>query len=239
MLKKYSFLGCILLLVLVLSACNNEQEEASDNEPKDAEKKEKTDPLSELTIDEKETVATVNGKEIKGDKYNLALQQIQSNLQMQGQAVSKENGEIIKQQAVDGLVGEELIMQDLDTFTYEIEEEKIDEQIKQIRGQYEDEQQFEEKFLKENDLTLEKLEEEIKLQMKLDQYLVEKVGPIDVTDKEIKDFYASYTEQVKDAPELEELKEQIKVSLQQTKQQKKITEIIKDLKEKAEVEIHI
>ena len=133
--------------------------------------------LESQQIDEKKTVAIVDDKEILGIDYNTALASIQGQMQQMGQdPTSKEAAEQAKNQTIDSLVGQTLLLQEADKKSYKVSEADINKQLDEIKKQFKTEKEFE-AALKQSGMDMKTLETKIADGIKLNQY-VEKEVPL-------------------------------------------------------------
>jgi parvulin-like peptidyl-prolyl isomerase len=255
-MKKMMFILITGLIVVVLAACggNDESKEAkNDDKAKTAEtdqQKEMQKQMEEMQkkleaqqIDEKKTVAIVNDKEILGSDYNSALASAQGQMQQMGQdPTSKEAAEQVKQQTIDSLVGQTLLLQEADKKSYKVSEADINKQLDEIKKQFKTEKEFE-AALKKSGIDMKTLETQIADEIKLKKYVEKEFPASEITDEEIQKTYDQYAEQGKttgqEVPKLEEVKTQIEQSLQQQKQQEKLVQQVEKLKKNAKIEIKI
>jgi parvulin-like peptidyl-prolyl isomerase len=255
-MKKMMFILITGLMVVVLAACggNDESKEAkNDDKAKTAEtdqQKEMQKQMEEMQkkleaqqIDEKKTVAIVNDKEILGSDYNSALASAQGQMQQMGQdPTSKEAAEQVKQQTIDSLVGQTLLLQEADKKSYKVSEADINKQLDEIKKQFKTEKEFE-AALKKSGMDMKTLETQIADEIKLKKYVEKEFPASEITDEEIQKTYDQYAEQGKttgqEVPKLEEVKTQIEQSLQQQKQQEKLVQQVEKLKKNAKIEIKI
>jgi parvulin-like peptidyl-prolyl isomerase len=255
-MKKMMFILITGLMVVVLAACggNDESKEAkNDDKAKTAEtdqQKEMQKQMEEMQkkleaqqIDEKKTVAIVNDKEILGSDYNSALASAQGQMQQMGQdPTSKEAAEQVKQQTMDSLVGQTLLLQEADKKSYKVSEADINKQLDEIKKQFKTEKEFE-AALKKSGMDMKTLETQIADEIKLKKYVEKEFPASEITDEEIQKTYDQYAEQGKttgqEVPKLEEVKTQIEQSLQQQKQQEKLVQQVEKLKKNAKIEIKI
>ncbi|MCG7343484.1 SurA N-terminal domain-containing protein [Sporosarcina sp. ACRSL] len=255
-MKKMMFTLITGLLAVVLVACggNEENTEATnDDKAKTAEtdqQKEQEKQMAEMQkkleaqqIDENKTVAIVNDEEILGSDYNTALASIQGQMQLMGQdPTSKEATEQAKNQTIDSLVGQTLLLQEANKKSYKASEADVTKQLDELKKQFKTEKEFD-TALKQTGIDMKTLETKIADNIKLQQY-VEKELPVGkITDEEIQQMYDQYAEQGKstgqEVPKLEDIKPQIEQSLQQQKQQQKLAQQVEELKKNATIDIKI
>ena len=241
-------------LALGLAACGDDDKKAKDKTPQEetgqeATKEEKAaaeemqKKLVEQQVDDNKIVAIVNDEELKGDKYNAVLMSIQGGMQQSGQdPTSKEAAEQVKEQTLDSLVTQTLILQKAEEEKIKASESEIDEEYSSYEEQFGGEKEMA-KALKSQGM------DEDAMKAKIAEYLIsvkyqDKVAPAEkVTDKEIKKYYDEAAAQSKEAgqelPPLEEASEQIKGIMEQQQQQEKLAAHVEELKEAAKIDLKI
>jgi len=255
-MKKLMFTLITGLMIVVLAACggNDESTEAKNNDKTKTEEneqqKEQQKAMEEMQkklerqkIDEKKTVAIVNDTKILGSDYNGILSSIQGQMQQMGQdPTSKEAAEQVKNQTIDSLVGQTLLLQEADKKSYKVSEADIKKRLDEVKKQFKTEKEFE-SALKKTGMDMKTLETQIADGLKLNQYVEKEISVGKITDEEIQKTYDQYAEKGKttgqEIPKFEEVKPQIEQSLQQQKQQEKLAQHVEELKKKAKIEIKI
>jgi hypothetical protein len=255
-MKKMMFTLITGLMAVVLVACGG-NDESTEGKNDDKAKTVETDQQNEQQkqmeemqkqleaqqIDENKTVAIVNDKEILGNDYNTILVSIQGQMQQMGQdPTSKEATEQAKNQTIDSLVGQTLLLQEADKKSYKVSEADINKQLDEIKKQFKSEKEFK-AALKKSGMDMKTLETKIADDIKIKQYVEIEVPAGEITDEEIQKMYDQYAEQGKstgqEVPQLEEVKPQIEQSLQQQKQQEELAQQVKELKKNAKIDIKI
>ncbi|MCM3710628.1 SurA N-terminal domain-containing protein [Sporosarcina luteola] len=255
-MKKMMFTLITGLLAVVLVACggNEESTEApNDDKAKTAETDQQKEQqkqteemqkkLEEQQVDENKTVAKVNDEEIVGSDYNIALASVQGQMQLMGKdPTSKEAAEQAKNQTIDSLVGQTLLLQEADKKSYKVSKADINKQLDEIKEQFKTEKEFE-AALKQSGIDMKTLETQLADDIKLKKYVEKEVPAGKITDEEIQQMYDQYAEQAKsagqEAPKLEDVKPQIEQSLHQQKQQEKLAQQVEELKKNAKIDIKI
>ncbi len=221
----------ILLLsiaVLVLGACSN------DSSKENTEKENKED-----------LVATVDGEGISKQQYERELEAMKATYEQQGmpedQMDSKMKEELEKS-VLDQMINAELLLQKAEKDGISIEEKEIDEELKNIKGNFEDEKQFEE-ALKKNEMTEKDLKDQLKKQLAVNKYLDSKIGEVEATDEEIQAMYDQYKQlaqaQEQEPEALEKIKPQLEQQVLSEKENEQISKLIEDLRKENEDKIKI
>jgi FKBP-type peptidyl-prolyl cis-trans isomerase (trigger factor) len=251
-MKKLLYSILIGLMAVVLTACgsndeadknNDEKETAQPTEDPQKQAEELQKKLDNEKVDEKKTVVIVNDEKISGAEYNSVLSMIQMQMQQLGQdPTSKEVAEQIKEQTINSLVGKRLLLQDADKKGYTASKDAIEKQLAEIKGQYEDDEKFNE-AMKQLGMNSEQLNTQIAENIKYTQYVDKEIKVEEATDKEIKEYYDQVAAQGsasgQETPKLEELKPQIKEQLEQQKKQEKLVKYVEELKKDAKVDIKV
>lgn len=250
-MKKYLLTLLIGLLALSLAACNNDEDKAKTDEASDTKQKEEqaaVDPeemqkkLEKQKVKDDQVVAVVNGQELKGAEYNNALSISQMQFQLMGQdPTTDEIAKQIKDYTLEGLVGQTLLMQEIDKKGYKATDEEINKELDGLKSQYENEEEFE-KALKENNLTLDNLKKQISDTVKYSKYVKNDLKVEEVKEEEIKEYYdsmASNDTESKEKQKYEDVKEELKLQLEQQKTQEKLNPKIEELRKAAKVELKI
>ena len=257
-MKKIITTLLLALLTIGLAACGSNEE--SQKQADDKAKTEETDKqaqedqakkmeemqkkMDEQKIEKDKIVAIVNDEKIKGEDYNNVLSQSQMQYQQMGQdPTSKDAAKKIKDQTIDSLVGQTLLMQQADEKGYKATDDEIDKQLEEVKKQYKDDKQFEE-AMKKAGFTMDELKTQIAENIKYTNYVEKEIKVDEVTEDEMKAYYDQYAnqqgqDQSKDAPKYEEVKPQIKTQLEQQKKQEKLVQHVEDLKKNAKIDVKI
>lgn len=249
----YPFISGIIAVVLTACGSNDAGEQTNDKdqtksaqtEQKDQEKQmeEMQKKLDKQKVEDKETVAIVNDKELLGRDYNMALSSLQMQMQQMGQdPTSKEAAKQVKEQAINNLVGQSLILQEADKKGYQASEGEVEKQLAKTKEQFKDDKKFE-AALKQAGLDMETLKIQTAENIQYTKYVEKEIPVGEITDKEIQAYYEQSAQQEsaggQELPKLEEVKPQIKEQLVQQKQQEKLVQLVAELKKNAEVDIKI
>nr|WP_239537379.1 SurA N-terminal domain-containing protein [Arthrobacter roseus] len=199
-------------------------------------------------------VATVNGKDVPKDKFVLAYKAQFQQAQMSGQELDQEQ---LKKQTADGLVGNELMLQEAEKRGLAAKDSDVDKKLDELMKQNEF-KSTDELFaaLKEQGLDKEQARAEVKSQISLEKLLADESGSMEPTDKELKDAYKQVVEQQKKAaeapaegaksegkkaevPSFEEVKDQLAQQAKSQKQAEAAQALVAELKKDADVKILI
>ncbi len=190
-----------------------------------------------------ETVATVDGTTITRSEIEGGMEQMKMMYQMQGQEVTPEIEDQLRQSVLNELISEALILDEAERQGFEVSEEEIEEQYESIVQQYEGEEALEE-ILQQEGMSKEDLEEDIARQLTVQNFLDEQTEKaldekdIEVSEEDKKALYEQMEEQDPDLPDFEEMKPQLRENLIQEERQDIIMQLVDDLREDATIEFH-
>jgi hypothetical protein len=253
-MKNLMYPVIIGLMLVVLTACASKDEGGRSNK-EDKQKTAQTGQqdqkrqieemkkkMDKQKVDEKDTVAIVNGEKLLGSDYNTVLATSQNQLQQMGQdPSSKEAAKRIKEQTISTLVGHTLLLQDADKKGYEASDADIKNGLAEVKKRYKNQKDFESAMNKAG-IKMDELNSQIAENVKFQKYIDKEIPTVEVTDKEIKEYYQYAMQQSKSdqkAPELEAVKPQIKQQLQQQKKQENLLKRVDILKKNAKVDIKV
>lgn len=255
-MKKIIFPLIAGIMAITLTACgsndkgaqsNNskEQTKTAQTEQQDQEKqmKEMQKKLGKQKIDEKKTVAIINNEEVLGSDYNMVLSSLQMQMQQMGQdPTSKEAAKQVKEQTIDSLVGQTLILQEAAKKGYQASDDEVEKQLVKMKESYKDDNKFED-AMKLAGLDMTTLKAKTAENIQYMKYMEKEIPVEEVTDEEIQAYYDQSAQQAsaggQKLPKLEEVKPQIKQQLEQQQQQKQLTTLVEELKKNAKVDIKI
>ncbi|MFI8686550.1 SurA N-terminal domain-containing protein [Rossellomorea sp. NPDC077527] len=256
-MKKLLTTLLLALLTIGLAACGSDEEsqkaddkaktEATDKKAQEEQAKkmeEMQKKMDEQKVEKDKVVAIVNDEKIKGEDFNNVLSQSQMQYQQMGQdPTSKDAVKKIKDQTIDSLIGQTLLMQQAEEKGYKATDDEINKQLEEVKKQYKDDKQFEE-AMKKAGFTMDELKTQIAENIKYTTYVDKEIKVDEVTEDEMKKFYDQYAsqqgkEQAKDAPKFEDVKPQIKTQLEQQKKQEKLVQHVEDLKKNAKIDVKI
>lgn len=190
-------------------------------------------------VDDSKVVATVNSEEITQNSLNARVMQFKQGTNEED--ITPEQEKQLETQALDALISERLINQDIKGQEIEVTDKEIDDSVQQIKDRFETEEEFNTELETQN-LTLDQLKENISLQLVNQKYLSQNIDMtgVTVTEEEITQVYNQAKANQDNVPELtDELKQQINQQLLTQKQNALIAEHIEKLKEGAEINKNI
>jgi hypothetical protein len=222
LLKKQIYFIAMILLLFALVACSDDED------------------VTLGQVEDDLTVATINGVEIKGDEYNFVHARTESLLSQQGQDTEDEKvAKQVRELSLNQVIGQHLVFQDAEEKGYKVSEEELTEELDKIKGQYENDEAYQE-ALKSSNLSEDKFKEQLTNQLIMDKYIEKEIGEMEVSEEEINSYYEDYKEVAKDKAEpLEDIKDVIKNELESQKQGNELNKIVQELKKESDVKIHI
>lgn len=267
MLGKKILSSIALIAMLSLSACNADEENA-DGAPEASASAGDQGALPEPNLDDvPDVVATINDTEITKEEfatnYESQYQQMAYQAQMSGSDVDEDQ---LKQESLEIMIGNELLLQEAEDQDIEVTEDDVDEFLddfaKQQGLESQDEliAQFEEQGMDE-----EQLRDDSKKQVAMDR-LIETLDVDEPSEEELKDLYDEQMEQQKQLmeaqasadpsaqaedgssesasgedqlPSFEESKDDLEEQVKLQNENEAITELVEDLREDADIEIFL
>ena len=194
---------------------------------------------------EEDAVAIVNGESVPRDEFDQMLEMRMEMYEMQEPVGEGEEAaemeEMLKQQTLDELIAQTVIMQNAEAEGIAVEEDEIEEQYQLLKGQY-GEEEFQ-TVLEEQNMSPESLRENIANQLVIQEYVEKKAAEelgeeaLEVSEDELKALYEQHSMQMEDLPEFEEMKPQLIEMAQQDKMQEVAGEIVNQLIEESDIEV--
>ncbi|WP_366247446.1 SurA N-terminal domain-containing protein [Terribacillus aidingensis] len=250
-MKRITTLCLMLVLAIVLAACGNDEDKSSDNastaDQEEAQKQmeEMQKKMEEQQVDPEETVATVNGTEIKGEEYNSLLSSAQQQSQANGEDPTTDDGaKELKDQVLKSLVGNELLFQEAEKKNYEVSDKEVDEQMQSAKEQFENEDKFKE-ALEAAGTTEDEYKQRLKEGLLVNKYVDEELSPKEVTEDDMKTYYEEMEKQAKESeqedslPKYDDIKDQLKATMEQQNLQTVMLEKVDELEKDADVKYNI
>lgn len=200
-----------------------------------------------------DVVAEVNDADISGEEYSSAYETQFSQMAMQSQMSGEEvDEEALQEQTLNNLIGYELLTQEAEANGYEASEEDVDAELESVAES--NGMESVDEFLsmaEEQDVSEDELRADVKQQVLINQV----VGSLDVeepSEEEIEQTYEDFADQQSsqgqgqgqdgeetETPDLEELRPQIEEQLTTQKENEAVQAHIEQLREDAEVEVHV
>ncbi|OHA27023.1 MAG: hypothetical protein A3D52_01005 [Candidatus Taylorbacteria bacterium RIFCSPHIGHO2_02_FULL_44_36] len=183
-------------------------------------------------------VAVVNGQKITRAVYDERYAQLATNIALQGQsATTTEMQTLIKNQTLDNLVTEILLLQEADKEGIKVNEQEVNTLFSQNKSQFPDEAEFE-KALTAQGFTVGTFKKFLIKDNIIRQYLVAHIdtNTATTTETEIKTLYDQAAASNPTVPPLNQIRDQVKNQIIQQKQQRLIADFIQRLRASSTVE---
>ncbi len=140
------------------------------------------------------TIAKVNGETIGKDEFERAVKNLEARA---GQPVPVEERNRVYRQLLDQMIAYKLLVQESKTLKVAVPDTDIDGRIKQIQGQFPNEQAFT-KALADQHVTMQQLKDDQRQQMLVAKVIDTEVNSkVNVTQKEVEDFYTKNPDKFK------------------------------------------
>ncbi|SFE97304.1 SurA N-terminal domain-containing protein [Alteribacillus iranensis] len=259
-MKKKGLLSLAMALtVSIVAACGGEEAaEEQEQEDSQAQQEENTEQ-AEDSQEHPETpepevenvpdvVAEVNGEEITKEDfvptYESQFQQAVMQSQMTGQELNQEE---LKQQIANSMVGTELLIQEAENRDYSSSEEEVNKTIEDIAAQngMESKDEFI-SAIEEQGTSEEEIMSQIELQVKIDKLIAEEAGDTEPTEEELQEAYDQISAQQAqmggeeaEVPSFEEMKPDLKEQVKMQKEGEAAQKLVDQLREEADVTIHV
>lgn len=241
--------------VFVVTACGGASEPEAVPETQQEEPTADASGAPEAPVPDLEglpdVVAEVNGTEILSEEfitvYEGQFQQSAMQSQMSGQEVDQDQ---LKNQTVEGMIGNELLIQEADNRGIEPSSEAIDEALNQLveSNQLESAEEFM-AALAEQGMDEAEVNAQLETQVQVDQLITEEAGDTKPTEEELNTAYEqakTQQEQMGEAggqateiPSFEEARPGLEQQLSEQEEAAAAQALVDDLREQADVEIHL
>jgi peptidyl-prolyl cis-trans isomerase SurA len=263
-MKKKWLLGLsLLLLVFVMVACGDDEDNAAEDNNEDSEAQEEESAEDGQAPEEgteqpempepdlegiPDVVAEVNGEEISKDEFETTyvgqFQQAAMQAQMTGQELDQDQ---LKGQIAEALIGQELIIQEADNQGFEASEEAVNETLDEIVEQngLESQDDF---FaaLEEQGVSEDEVMSDLEIQVKVDELIASESGDMEPTDEELQELYDAYTAQMEQAqgdeaeiPSFEEMESQLTQQAIVQKESEVYQTLVEELQADADITNHL
>lgn len=250
-------------LLLGLAACDNGDGDAAADESNDQAAVEQPhedegegpvpeeQEMAEPELDDvPDVVAEVNGEEITGDEFSSAYETQYANSAMEAQMSGQEvDEEALQEQTLNNLVGYELMTQEAEDKGYEASEEDVEaelESVAQDNGLASVDELLE--MAEEQGIDEDQLRDDVEQQVLINK-VVDDLDVEEPSDEEVEAAYEEFAAaqqapegadaEEAETPDLEELRPEIEQQLAAEKENQAVMEHIEELREDAEVEIHV
>ncbi len=185
---------------------------------------------------DQDIVAVVNGDEITWAELESRASQMKMRYEMQGEAVTPEMEDRIREMVLDNMIDEILLLQEALRQGFDVTEEEIDEAYEDIVARYDSEEELK-SLLHEDGMTVEDLRDQIREQLiimgYIDEYVEQELGEegLEVTEEDVRELYERYSAQMEDFPEYDEVESYLREELEDQRYYDAISQLVADLRE--------
>lgn len=242
-MKKISAFLLVLSCAFLLVACGNGDEGSKGKNNNNNNNAEENAPESENNapneivvnddekVEDEKVVVKVNDKEVTGVDYNLVYLQAKMHLMQSGQ--DPEDQELAQELTMGSLIEQELIKWDAEKEGIEISSEDVQSEYDKAKKENEEELNA---YLKQFNLTEDTYKDRLYFAMIHEEYLASVITIPEVTDEEIAEVYEMLKEDDSEIPELEAVKDQLKMELSYQKETEQLQAKIQELEAAADIE---
>ncbi|MCD2138843.1 SurA N-terminal domain-containing protein [Salinicoccus halitifaciens] len=248
-MKKWLMMITAAATMSLVAACGDDNaEEAQEETAQEGHAGGEAEEMPEPDLEDvPDVVAEVEGEEITKDEFEqVYTQEFQQRVMMQQMTGEEIDEGALKEQVVERLVSNELLLQEAESRDMEASEEEIDEiidQLIEINGMESEDEYI--SAVEESGMSEEELRAQIADQVKMQQLISEESGDTEPTEEEMQEVYDEQIAAREDAgedseaPEFEEVKPQIEEQLTMEKEAEAAQNLSDELREEADVTIHI
>lgn len=187
----------------------------------------------EEIVDRDQVVVIVNGEEVYGDSYNLVYFETKNSLTQSDEL--PDDLAVVRESAMLALIKQTLLAQDATAKGIVVTDQETEAIFQDTKAQFDSEEEFEQ-ILAQLPYT-EVVFREILTKSLLQQYYInDQFSDIKVSNEDIEAFYAILSEQMEEAPELDEIRTEIHNQLLQTEIQMALNDRLNQLIREAEIE---
>lgn len=187
-------------------------------------------------------IALVNDIEITERELKARLTQLRADATQQGRSMPpfESLSTEVKQQVVDLLINEALVMRAARELEVVASDEQVDNQLAQIRGRFDSEDAYQQE-LADNGFTPETFREHVTRQLTGQLLVASQVAPerLQPTEAEIQELYEEITAESDNPPPIERFRAQLESQIQQRKTTNILGPLIGQLREQASIVINL
>lgn len=203
------------------------------------------------TEDVPDVVAEVNGEEIAKDEfveaYELQFQQMAAQAQGSGEDVDQDQ---LKDQVLQSMITTELLVQEADRQEFSASDREVDRTLQQLAEQsgMESVDAFM-AYLGEQGMDREEVETQVRTQVRVDKLVAAEAGDVEPTQKELRELYDQVVAQQEAAgsqggekqevPPFAQVRPQLEEQIRSQKQSQAAQALVGDLRERADIEVHL
>ncbi|HHU19876.1 MAG TPA: hypothetical protein GXZ58_06645 [Bacilli bacterium] len=232
---KILVVGFVLLSTLFVACSGQDNELPEELQFEEPEEQVETEEIvsAEEIVDRDQVVVIVNGEEVYGNRYNLVYIEIKNSLTQSGEV--PDDLAVVRESAMLDLIKQTLLAQDAAAKGIIVTDQETEAIFQDTKAQFDSEEEFEQ-ILAQLPYT-EAVFREILAKSLLQQYYInDQFSDIRVSSDDIEAFYAILSEQMEEAPELDEIRTEIHNQLLQTEIQMALNDRLNQLIGEAEIE---
>lgn len=232
-----------ILLSLILAACGSEDEAAIEFEAPEEiiEVPDFSDQTPEVEaivsddelVDLDQVVVIVNGETVLGDRYNLVYFETKNSLIESKQL--PDDLAVVREAAMLDLIKQTLLAQDAAARGIVVTESEAEAIYQDTKAQFDSEEEFYQ-ILEQLPYTEAVFREILEKSLLQQYYINDQFSDISVTNDDVEAFYAILSEQMEEAPALDEIRTEIRNQLLQTEIQMALNDRLNLLLQEAEIE---
>ncbi|MEK7542460.1 MAG: SurA N-terminal domain-containing protein [Patescibacteria group bacterium] len=193
---------------------------------------------SSVPPESKEFMAQVNGEGIQRALFEIRFEQRKNTYEAQGTTLQEKDIALVKQQMLDDMINEILLIQYGKERGIAVADETIESEYQKIAAQFPSEEEFQ-KHIATQKATLEDVRSVILLQLIVQQIIDQKVAeqPIEISEDEMRQVYDKAVAEGAEIPPFEEVKLDIENQLRQQKIGELMNAFIDQLRREGTIEI--
>ena len=185
-----------------------------------------------------EFVAKVNGEGIEKRLFDVRFAQLRANYETQGIAFADEDTIQLREQILEDMINERLLIQHAKEQGITGQEELMEEEYQLILSQFENEAELK-KRLSNNNTSIQDMRTSISEQFMIRELASQQAeqGDIEISQEEIQQAYDDVVSGGAEVPPLEEVQEQVEEFVRQQKISQLVEVLLEQLRTKSSIEI--
>ena len=185
-----------------------------------------------------EFVAKVNGEGIEKRLFDVRFAQLTANYETQGIAFADEDTIQLREQILEDMINERLLIQHAKEQGITGQEELMEEEYQLILSQFENEAELK-KQLSDNNTSIQDIRTSISEQFMIRELASQQAeqGDIEISQEEIQQAYDDVVSGGAEVPPLEEVQEQVEEFVRQQKISQLVEVLLEQLRTKSSIEI--
>ena len=207
--------------------------------------------INSFVMDGEEVALRVNDQEFTQSEFDQTVDRVAQEFQMYGMQASEEE---IKDQAIDRLVQEALLLEYAQSEGLDVSQEEIDDEFDEVMMMYgaQSEEEFLAQLESEGFEDKTEVEDVLEFEVQINKLLEIYSDNVEVTDEELEEAYEDYVAQMEqmqqmqgedamdqEIPSLEELEEELRADMIEQKATPLLLETIEEMREDADIEVFV